>query len=136
MYGKERSYKWRKYQLTQNLEDFPDLIRGAIKVGNTVYLSGVTATDLEGNLVGGGLYPDPEVQATQVFENIKALLEAAGASLDDVVMQRNFLTNREHASIFHKVRDQYYKRVPCSTTVIAGLLRPGALMEIEVTAVI
>ena len=108
----------------------------AMKVGNTVYLSGVTAVDLEGNLVGGGLYPDPEVQAKQVFENIKALLEAAGASLDDVVMQRNFLTNREHVSTFHKVREQYFKRVPCSTTVITGLLRPGALMEIEVTAVI
>lgn len=108
-----------------------------IKVGNWVFLSGVTPYDSEGNLVGGGLWPDAEKQATQVYENIKALLEAAGASMDDVVMSRTYLTNREHMSTFHKVRNRYYKKLPpCSTAVVTGLLREGAFLEVEVLAVI
>jgi len=114
----------------------PLLFSRGIKVGNTVYLSGVTATDSEGKLVGHG---DPKLQAKQVYENIKAILEAAGASLDDVVIQRLYLTNREHISTFAEVRQKYFRKLPlpCATAVVvSSLIREGALLEVEVTAVI
>ena len=108
-----------------------------IKIGNTVYLAGVTAIDAEGNLIGGGSVPDIEAQAVQCYENIKTLLEEAGASMNDVVMSRTYVTSREHMSEITKVRNRYYTRLaPCDTAVVTGLLREGALMEIEVMAII
>ena len=108
-----------------------------IKVGNTVYLAGVTAIDSKGNLVGGGSSPSAEAQARQCYQNIKALLEDAGASMDDVVMSRTYVTSRKHMSVINDVRSQYYtKLAPCDTAVVVGLLREGALMEIEVMAIV
>ena len=124
-----------KIPIGNNLPPVP-FSRG-IRVGNTVYLAGVSAVNAEGNLVGGGSSPDAEAQAVQCYENIKALLEDAGASMDDVVMSRTYVTSREHMSAISKVRSRYYtKLAPCDTAVVTGLLREGALMEIEITAII
>ena len=108
----------------------------AVRAGNTVYVSGQVAFDKEDRVVGKG---DIEAQARQVFENMKAVLEAAGGTLDDVVRINVYLTDVLNRPGFHRVRERYFKpdRLPASTLVIVkGLIHPDLLVEVEAVAVI
>lgn len=107
----------------------------AVRVGHTVYVSGTTATDASGAVVGRG---DAYAQAMQVLRNIEAALTRAGASLSDVVRTRIFVTDidrweeigRAHGEVFGDIR-------PVSTMVqVSRLIDPDMLVEIEVDAVI
>lgn len=107
----------------------------AVRAGNLVFVSGTTATDDQGNVVGRG---DPEAQARFILEKIKRALEAAGASLSDVVRTRVYVTNaddweavgRAHAAYFGEIR-------PANTLVeVSRLVGPDYLVEIEADAVI
>ncbi|HEY8838640.1 MAG TPA: RidA family protein, partial [Dehalococcoidia bacterium] len=62
----------------------------AVRAGNTLYISGQVSQDLDGNIVGRG---DIVAQAAQVFANLKAVVEAAGASLQDVVKLTTYTTS-------------------------------------------
>jgi 2-iminobutanoate/2-iminopropanoate deaminase len=107
----------------------------AVKVGNTLYISGQVAYDLEDRVVGKG---DIEAQTRQVFENMKALLESAGMSFDDVMKINVYLTELGNRPGFHKVRQEYFQsdRLPASTLVIVkGLISPDLLVEVEAVAV-
>uniref|UniRef100_A0A7C3AAT3 RidA family protein n=1 Tax=Thermorudis sp. TaxID=1969470 RepID=A0A7C3AAT3_9BACT len=107
----------------------------AVRAGNLVFVSGTTATDDQGNVVGRG---DPEAQARFILEKIERALEAAGASLSDVVRTRVYVTNaddweavgRAHAAYFGEIR-------PANTLVeVSRLVGPDYLVEIEADAVI
>ncbi len=103
-----------------------------IRAGGTIYVSGQLPTDEKGNLVQG----DFTAQTRQVFENLRAVLAQAGSSLDNVV---NATVMLQHASDFATL-DQVYRQQfkgdpPARTTVIGGMVRAGALLEIQVTAV-
>jgi len=103
--------------------------------GRTLYVSGQVAVDREGNLVGAG---DVTAQARQVFENLKAALAAADASLDDIVKITVFMKDVSQLQAFRAVRDVYFPgEKPASSLVqISQLVAPELLLEVEAIAVV
>ena len=107
----------------------------AVKTGPFVFVSGTTATNDAGVLVGKN---DPYAQTIQVLNNIQKALERAGASLSDVVRTRMYVTDislweeigRAHGEVFGTIR-------PASAMVeVAALIHPDMLIEIEADAVL
>jgi 2-iminobutanoate/2-iminopropanoate deaminase len=105
-----------------------------IVVGDQVFLSGMTAGGPDGKPVGDGF----EGQARTVFTKIKHLLEAAGATMDDMVKMTVYVTDMSKRPELGKVRSEFFPRAkPCSTLVeISKLAGPELLIEIDATAVI
>ncbi len=105
----------------------------AIKVGNTIYLSGQIPIDPSTNKVISG---DIVTQTKRVLDNIKAVLEAAGFSLEDVVKVTVFLKDLSLFNRFNEVYSEYFKnRPPARTTVEVSNLPKGVLIEIDAIAV-
>ncbi len=104
----------------------------AIRVGKFLFVSGQIAIDPEtGELVGGGI----KEQAKRVIENIKAILEAAGYTLDDVVKVTVYLKDIKHYKDFNEIYAQYFKHNPPARVVVeVSRLPKDALLEMEVIA--
>ena len=102
-----------------------------MKAGDYIFVSGqIGHVDREGNKVEG-----VEAQTRQTLENMKRVLEAAGASLSDVVKVTVFLVNVENFAKMNEVYRSYFSEdYPARATVIAGLVRPEMLVEIECIA--
>jgi enamine deaminase RidA (YjgF/YER057c/UK114 family) len=106
----------------------------AVRAGNLVFISGQVARDHNGEMVGVG---DPEKQAVQAMENMKAVVEAAGGTMADVISTRTFLADRAHLRAITAVRKRYFPgpNYPTSAAVIGtGLSSPEYLVEIEAVA--
>ena len=103
--------------------------------GRLVFISGMLAKDASGQLVGRG---DITAQTRQVCENLKAAVEAAGGTLDDICRVDVFIRNMEHFPEIHAVRRQYFTGVaPASTMVeVSKFTTPDALIEINAIAAI
>ncbi|MFF3402735.1 RidA family protein [Streptomyces sp. NPDC002659] len=104
--------------------------------GRFVAVSGQCALDEDGKVVGEG---DPAAQATQVFENLRRCLAAAGASFDDVVKLTYFVTDVAHLPAVRAARDAVIDagRLPASSAVqVAALFRPELIVEIEAFALV
>ncbi len=99
----------------------------AVKAGQTVYLSGQIALDKETmNLVSD----DFVEQARQVFLNLKAVCEAAGGSLKDIVMLNIFLTDMANFQDFNQVMQQFFDApYPARAAVEVSALPKGAIVE-------
>jgi 2-iminobutanoate/2-iminopropanoate deaminase len=104
-----------------------------IIVNNMFYSSGQIPLTPEGEMVQG----DIKAQTHQVFQNLKAVLEAAGASLDTVVKTTVFLKNMDDFAAMNEVYSQYFtNHKPARSCVQVARLPKDALVEIEVVALI
>jgi enamine deaminase RidA (YjgF/YER057c/UK114 family) len=103
--------------------------------GRLVFVSGMTARRADGSIAGIG---DISEQTRQVCENIKAALEAAGGTMDDVCRVDVYVRNMEHFEAIHRVRSQYFKPpLPASTMVeVTKMTSPDYLIEINAVAVV
>jgi len=103
--------------------------------GKLVFISGMTARKADGTIAGVG---NIEVQTRQVCENLKAAVEAAGGTMDDIVRVDVYVRNMEHFDAIHKVRREYFKApAPASTMVeICKMTSPDYLIEINAIAVL
>lgn len=103
--------------------------------GSLLFIAGQTAAGLDGAVVGKG---DPERQAEQVFDNLRAVLEAAGGSFDNLVMTTTYLTDIAYREAFAKVRAKHFRdHQPTSTLVVVKALGgEDFLIEVEGIAVL
>ena len=105
----------------------------AIRVGDTVYVAGTTATDDDGNVVGAG---DAYRQTVQALTRIRSALEQAGARLEDVVRTRIFVTDITRWEEVGRAHGEFFADVcPAATMVeVRRLIHPEMLVEIEAEA--
>jgi len=103
--------------------------------GRLVFISGMTARRADGTIAGIG---DVEVQTRQVCENIKAAVEQAGGTMDDICRVDVYVRNMEHFEQIHKVRREYFGLpAPASTMVeVCKMTSPEYLIEINAIAVL
>ena len=101
----------------------------AVRVGNTVWVSGQIPLDPRTKELVAG---DFAAQARQVFENLKAIVTAAGASLDDVVKANVYLTDLSHFALVNQVMSEYFREpYPARAAVGVAALPRGAQVEVE-----
>jgi reactive intermediate/imine deaminase len=101
----------------------------AVRAGNTIWVSGQIPLDpATGQMVTG----DIEAQIRRVFDNMKAIVLAAGAGLDDVVKATVFLTDLSNFALVNKVMAEYFKEpYPARAAVGVAALPRGAQVEVE-----
>ncbi|MBR1214392.1 RidA family protein [Bradyrhizobium sp. JYMT SZCCT0180] len=110
-----------------------------VNKGTLVYVAGQVSADASGKMVGEGNF---EAQVEQVFKNLKLALEAAGATMADIVKLNTYLVaevSQDDLPKMRAIRDRYLnkEKPPASTLVVVSrLARPGWLIEIEVVAAI
>jgi enamine deaminase RidA (YjgF/YER057c/UK114 family) len=105
-----------------------------VEAKKTIFVSGQLARDGKGEVVAPG---DMRAQLRQVGENIKAALEAAGASLKDIVKTNTYVTDIAEYFKHVDVRMEYFGALPTSTTVeVRRLAHPDLLVEVEAIAVV
>ncbi len=100
-----------------------------------LFISGTTARDKEGNIVGRG---DVKIQTRQILENMKKILDQAGATFDNIVKVTVFITDMRHFKEIHEIRAEYFQKdFPASTLVqVSSLSSPELLIEMEAIAVL
>lgn len=107
----------------------------AVKVGNIIEVAGTTAIDEQGAIVGLG---DPYQQTLFILGKIEKALHAAGATRQDVVRTRMFVTDISRWEEIGKAHGEYFREIkPAATMVeVKALISPELLVEIEATAIL
>jgi enamine deaminase RidA (YjgF/YER057c/UK114 family) len=107
----------------------------AVKIGNTVEVTGTVAVDANNELVGKN---DAYAQTRFIIEKIEAVLKRAGASLSDVVRTRMFVTDISRWEEYGRAHGEFFSTIkPCTSKIeVKGLIDPEYLIEIEATAIL
>ena len=107
----------------------------AVKIGNTIEVTGTVASGDDGNVVGKD---DAYAQTKFIYQKIEKVLQRAGAGMKDVVRVRMFVTDISRWQEYGKAHSEFFKDIkPCNTMVeVSALIEPGYLIEIEATAIL
>jgi len=121
-----------KFSSSAKWEDIVGYSR-AIRVGSRIYVTGTTATDANGEVVGEN---DAYAQTVQVIQNIEKALAKAGATLEHVVRTRMFVTDIKRWEEYGRAHGEFFGKIkPCATMVeVSALIDPRLMIEIEVDA--
>lgn len=113
----------------------PGIFSNCLMVGDQIFLAGFTARSQDNRPIGGdNMY----AQSMAAFGKVKACLEAAGASVSDVLKVTTYVTDMSRRGEFGRARDDFFvtEPKPCSTLVeVKGLAFPGMLVEVDCVAI-
>ncbi len=125
----------RKVTTSSVPEPAGGIFSNCLVVGDQVFLSGMTASGPDGKAIGGD---SMEAQARAVFAKIGKLVEAAGASLADIVKLTIYVTDVARRAEIGRVRAEAFPgEKPCSTLVeVKGLVAPDLLIEVDAVAIV
>lgn len=106
----------------------------AVKIGNLIAVSGTTAVDENNNIIGKN---DPYLQTLFIFQKIEKALKQLGATMDNVIRTRMFVTNINSWEEIGKAHGEFFKNIKPAATMleVSKLIDPELLVEIEVDAV-
>tara|TARA_R110002073_G_scaffold58647_1_gene148453 strand:+ start:639 stop:1028 length:390 start_codon:yes stop_codon:yes gene_type:complete len=126
--------KFRRVTSPDVAEPPPETWSNCLVAGNTVYIAGLTARDAGGSASGG----DDEAQARGIFTKIKALVEAAGGEMTDVVKITVYVTDIRRREQVWKARKEFFEgNFPISTLVeVSKLADPAITVEIDAIAIL